>query len=54
MAAEKIDLRKQLDSYRYEHKLLQRIPCSRQENKEYAKTHKGRRRAPRGRTPLCI
>lgn len=35
MAKEKIDLRKELRSHKFEFDLLQKIPCSKQENKEY-------------------
>ena len=35
MAKEKIDLRKELRSHKFEFGLLQRIPCSKQENKKY-------------------
>ena len=37
MAKRKIDLRKELRSYKFEFDLLQKIPCSKQENKVYAK-----------------
>ena len=37
MAKEKINLRNELCSYRFEFDLLQKIPCSKQENKEYQK-----------------
>lgn len=37
MAKETIDLRKELRSYKYEFGLLQKIPCSKQENKQYQK-----------------
>ena len=35
MAKEKIDLRQELRSHKFEFDLLQKIPCSKQENKEY-------------------
>ena len=35
MAKEKINLREELRSYKFEFDLLQKIPCSKQENKEY-------------------
>jgi len=35
MAKEKKDLRKELRSYKFDFDLLQKIPCTRQENKEY-------------------
>ncbi len=37
MPKEKIDLREKLQSYKFEFDLLQKIPCSKQENKEYRK-----------------
>ena len=37
MAKEKINLRDELRSYKFEFGLLQKIPCSKQENKEYHK-----------------
>ena len=37
MAKEKIDLREELRAYKFEFDLLQKIPCSKQENKEYQK-----------------
>ena len=37
MSEEKNNLRDKLRSYRYEFDLLQEIPCSKQENKEYQK-----------------
>ena len=37
MAKEKINLRNKLRSYKFEFDLLQQIPCSKQENKEYQK-----------------
>lgn len=37
MAKEKINLRDELRSYKFEFDLLQKIPCSKQENKEYQK-----------------
>ena len=35
MAKEKINLRDELRSHKFEFDLLQKIPCSKQENKEY-------------------
>ncbi len=35
MAKGKIDLREELKYYKFEFDLLQKIPCSKQENKEY-------------------
>ncbi|MBR3894791.1 MAG: hypothetical protein IKJ35_06550 [Clostridia bacterium] len=37
MPKEKINLRDELRSYKFEFDLLQKIPCSKQENKEYQK-----------------
>ena len=37
MPKEKVNLRDELRSFKYEFDLLQRIPCSEQENKEYQK-----------------
>ena len=37
MLKEKIDLRDELREYKFEFDLLQKIPCSKQENKEYKK-----------------
>ena len=37
MPKEKIDLREELRSYKFEFDLLQKIPCSKTENKEYQK-----------------
>ncbi len=37
MSKEKINLREELQSYKFDFDLLQRIPCSKQENKEYQK-----------------
>ena len=37
MATKKIDLRDELRSYKFEFGLLQKIPCSKQENIEYQK-----------------
>lgn len=37
MSKQKINLRNELQSYRFEYDLLQKIPCSKQENKEYEK-----------------
>lgn len=35
MAKEKVDLRQALRSYKFDFALLQRIPCSKEENKVY-------------------
>ena len=40
MAKEKKNLRDELRAYKFEFDLLQKIPCSKQENKEYQKTKK--------------
>ena len=37
MAKEKIDLQDELRAYKFEFNLLQKIPCTKQENKEYQK-----------------
>ncbi len=37
MSREKIDLRNELRSYKFEFDLLQKIPCTKQENKQYKK-----------------
>ncbi len=37
MAKDKINLRDELRSYKFEFDLLQKTPCSKQENKEYQK-----------------
>ncbi len=37
MEKEKIDLRNELRAYKFEFDLLQKIPCSKKENKEYQK-----------------
>ena len=37
MAKEKINLRDELRSYKFKFDLLQKIPCSKQENEEYQK-----------------
>ncbi len=38
--AKKIDLKDAIRSYKFEFNLLQKIPCSKQENKEYQKLQK--------------
>ena len=52
MPKEKIDLREELRLYKFEFDLLQKIPCSKTENKEYQKssttacqTHWGKRKS---------
>ena len=51
MAKEKINLRDELRAYKFEFDLLQRIPCSKQENKEYQKNLKGGGVLPEGVFP---
>lgn len=48
MAKEIVNLKKELRSYKYEFNLLQRIPCSKQENKEYQKLLKEGGTLPEG------
>lgn len=48
MAREKIDLRNKLRSYKFEFDLLQKIPCSKQENNEYQKLLKTGGSLPEG------
>ncbi len=48
MAKEKINLRDELRSYKFEFDLLQKIPCSKQENKEYQKLLKDGGTLPEG------
>ena len=48
MAREKINLRDELMAHKFEFNLLQRIPCSKQDNKEYAKLLKQGRTLPEG------
>lgn len=48
MAKEKIDLRDELRSYKFEFDLLKRIPCSKQENKEYQKLLEEGKALPEG------
>lgn len=40
MSKEKINLRDELRAYKFEFDLMQKIPCSKQENKEYKNTLK--------------
>lgn len=51
MGKEKIDLKEKLRSYKFEFDLLQRIPCSEQENKEYQKLLKEGNVLPKGIFP---
>ena len=48
MAREKINLRDELRAHKFEFNLLQRIPCSKQDNKEYAKILKEGGTLPEG------
>lgn len=48
MAKEIVNLKKELRSYKFEFNLLQRIPCSKQENKEYQKLLKEGGTLPEG------
>lgn len=48
MAREKINLRDDLRAHKFEFDLLQKIPCSRQENKEYEKLLKNGGSLPEG------
>ena len=48
MAKEKKNLRDELRAYKFEFDLLQKIPCSKQENKEYQKILKGTGVLPEG------
>ena len=48
MPKEKIDLREELRSYKFEFDLLQKIPCSKQENKKYAQLLKENGVLPEG------
>ena len=46
--AKKINLRDELRSHKFEFDLLQKIPCTKQENKEYQKLLKDGRMLPEG------
>ncbi len=48
MAKEKINLRDELRAHKFEFDLLQRIPCTKQENKEYQKLLKDGGTLPEG------
>lgn len=48
MKKEKIDLRSELRAYKFELDLLQRIPCSKEENQEYARICKEGGELPKG------
>lgn len=48
MSKEKIDLRNELRLYKFEFDLLQKIPCSKQENKECQKLLKEGNNLPEG------
>ena len=47
MAKEKVDLRKELRSYKFEFNLLQKSPCSKQENRNYQKLLKEGKTLPK-------
>ncbi len=51
MAKEKINLRNKLRSHKFEFDLLQKIPCSKQENKEYQFLLENGRKLPEGVYP---
>lgn len=51
MAKEPLNLRRDLDGYRYEFNLLQRIPCSKEENIRYQKLLKEGGALPEGVHP---
>ena len=48
MAKEKINLREELRSHKFEFDLLQKIPCTKQENKEYQQLLKNGGTLPEG------
>ena len=48
MARKKINLRDELQSYKYDFHLLQNIPCSKEENKAYKKLLKDDQQLPKG------
>lgn len=48
MAKEKLDLKNELRLYKFDFDLLQKIPCSKQENKKYEKLLKEGKRLPEG------
>ncbi len=48
MAKGKIDLRDELRTHKFEFNLLQKVPCSKQENKEYQKLLKDGGTLPEG------
>ena len=48
MAKEKIDLRKEIESYRYEVGLIQKISCSKEDNKKYRQMLKNGEKLPAG------
>lgn len=48
MAKGRINLRDELRSYKFEYDLLQKIPCSKQKNKEYQKLLKEGGTLPKG------
>lgn len=48
MKKEKIDLKEELKSYKYDFDLLQKIPCSKSENKKYKELLKNGQELPKG------
>ena len=51
MAKEKVDLRKRLRDYKMEYDLLQAIPCTKTENKQYEKMQEEGKELPAGVFP---
>ena len=52
MSKEKVNLRNELRSYKFEFDLLQKIPCSKEENQEYQKLLKNGGVLPEGVFPV--
>lgn len=48
MAKQKIDIRQKLRSYKFEFDLLQKIPCTKEENAAYLASHKANQPLPEG------
>ena len=48
MKKEKLDIRKELKEFRFQFDLLQKIPCTKQENKEYRQLLKNGESLPEG------
>lgn len=48
MAKEKVDLKKQIESYKYDFGLLQKISCTKEENKKYKEIVKNGQDLPNG------